>query len=179
MAIPIAYNLRNLVVRKTSTLMTALGIALTVAILLAVLALVNGLRTTLEALVEQAGQRVKATCTMACPEELPELDGSVDLHIFRILQESLNNVARHAQATEIALTVHADRGGLTFTLTDNGKGLESTGSVKKAAHGGMGMTGMQERMGIIRSYYPATLTVRSQPDRGTITTLTIQLPSEP
>jgi putative ABC transport system permease protein len=47
MAIPLAYNFRNLVVRKTSTLMTALGIALTVAILLAVLALINGLRTTL------------------------------------------------------------------------------------------------------------------------------------
>jgi putative ABC transport system permease protein len=47
MAIPLAYNLRNLVVRKTSTLMTALGIALTVAIMLAVLALVNGLQTTL------------------------------------------------------------------------------------------------------------------------------------
>jgi putative ABC transport system permease protein len=47
MAIPIAYNLRNLVVRKTTTIMTALGIALTVAVLLAVLALVNGLRTTL------------------------------------------------------------------------------------------------------------------------------------
>jgi putative ABC transport system permease protein len=47
MAIPVAYNLRNLVVRKTTTLMTALGIALTVAVLLAVLALVNGLRTTL------------------------------------------------------------------------------------------------------------------------------------
>jgi putative ABC transport system permease protein len=47
MAIPVAYNFRNLVVRKTTTLMTALGIALTVAVLLAVLALVNGLRTTL------------------------------------------------------------------------------------------------------------------------------------
>ena len=47
MAIPLAYNLRNLVVRKTTTLMTALGIALTVAVLLAILALVNGLRTTL------------------------------------------------------------------------------------------------------------------------------------
>ncbi len=44
MAIPIAYNLRNLVVRKTTTLMTALGIGLTVAVLLAILALVNGLR---------------------------------------------------------------------------------------------------------------------------------------
>jgi len=47
MAIPLAYNLRNLVVRKTTTLMTALGIALTVAVLLAILALVNGLRSTL------------------------------------------------------------------------------------------------------------------------------------
>src|SRR5207302_9790846 len=45
MAIPLAYNLRNLVVRKTTTLMTALGIALTVAVLLSVLALVNGLQT--------------------------------------------------------------------------------------------------------------------------------------
>jgi putative ABC transport system permease protein len=47
MAIPIAYNLRNLVVRKTTTLMTALGIALTVAVLLAMMALVSGLRATL------------------------------------------------------------------------------------------------------------------------------------
>jgi putative ABC transport system permease protein len=45
MAIPISYNLRNLVVRKATTIMTALGIALSVAILIASLALVNGLRT--------------------------------------------------------------------------------------------------------------------------------------
>ena len=48
MAIPIAYNIRNLSVRKTTTLMTALGIALTVAVLLAVLALVGGLSTAFE-----------------------------------------------------------------------------------------------------------------------------------
>jgi putative ABC transport system permease protein len=47
MAIPLAYNLRNLAVRKTTTIMTALGIALTVAVLLAILALVNGLNSTL------------------------------------------------------------------------------------------------------------------------------------
>lgn len=45
MAIPISYNLRNLAVRKTTTIMTALGIALSVAILVASLALVSGLRT--------------------------------------------------------------------------------------------------------------------------------------
>ncbi|HYL34845.1 MAG TPA: ABC transporter permease [Bryobacteraceae bacterium] len=48
MAIPVSYNLRNLVVRKTTTIMTALGITLTVAVLLAVLALVNGLRTAFQ-----------------------------------------------------------------------------------------------------------------------------------
>jgi putative ABC transport system permease protein len=49
MAIPLAYNLRNLTVRKTTTLMTALGIALTVSVLVAVLALVNGLQSAFKA----------------------------------------------------------------------------------------------------------------------------------
>ena len=49
MKLPISYNLRNLVVRKTTTVMTALGIALTVAVLVADLALVNGLRTAFQA----------------------------------------------------------------------------------------------------------------------------------
>ncbi len=49
MAIPIVYNLRNLQVRKTTTLLTAMGIGLTVAVLVAVLALVEGLRSSFEA----------------------------------------------------------------------------------------------------------------------------------
>src|SRR5258708_33240731 len=48
MRIPLSYNLRNLAVRKTTTVMTALGIALTVAVLLAILALVAGLRDAFE-----------------------------------------------------------------------------------------------------------------------------------
>ena len=49
MAIPISYNLRNLIVRKTTTIMTAFGIALTVAVLVADLALVHGLRSAFQA----------------------------------------------------------------------------------------------------------------------------------
>lgn len=49
MAIPISYNVRNLIVRKTTTLMTAAGIAMTVAVLLAVLGLVSGLRAAFSA----------------------------------------------------------------------------------------------------------------------------------
>jgi putative ABC transport system permease protein len=49
MAIPLSYSFRNLAVRKTTTIMTALGIAATVAVLLSVLALVEGLRGAFEA----------------------------------------------------------------------------------------------------------------------------------
>jgi putative ABC transport system permease protein len=55
MALPIIYNLRNLMVRKTTTLMTAFGIALTVAVLVADVALVNGLR----AVFERSGNRLQ------------------------------------------------------------------------------------------------------------------------
>lgn len=48
MAIPISYNIRNLVVRRTTTVMTALGIGLTVAVLLSVLAMVQGLQTAFD-----------------------------------------------------------------------------------------------------------------------------------
>ncbi len=48
MAIPLTYNVRNLIVRKTTTIMTATGIAMTVAVLLAVLALVSGLTSAFE-----------------------------------------------------------------------------------------------------------------------------------
>lgn len=48
MAIPISYNIRNLVVRRTTTIMTALGVGLTVAVLLSVLALVQGLQTAFQ-----------------------------------------------------------------------------------------------------------------------------------
>lgn len=49
MAIPVSYNVRNLIVRRTTTLMTAAGIAMTVAVLLAVMGLVSGLRSAFEA----------------------------------------------------------------------------------------------------------------------------------
>jgi putative ABC transport system permease protein len=75
MAIPIAYNLRNLKVRKTTTLMTALGIALTVAVLLASLALVNGLAATLSAsgdplriLVMRKGSTAELSSVMTRPQ---------------------------------------------------------------------------------------------------------------
>jgi putative ABC transport system permease protein len=72
MAIPLSYNLRNLRVRKTSTVMTALGVALTVAVVLAVLAMVEGLRTAFrvsghprQVLVMRKGSTAEITSTLS------------------------------------------------------------------------------------------------------------------
>src|SRR5579863_1516280 len=71
MAIPVSYNVRNLVVRKTTTVMTAIGIAMTVAVLLAVLGLVSGLRSAfastgdpLHVLVLRKGGNAELTSVM-------------------------------------------------------------------------------------------------------------------
>ena len=88
MAIPLSYNLRNLVVRKTTTIMTALGIALTVAVLLSVLALVNGLRTAfqssgnpLQILVLRKGSNAELSSgvTRGTYQDLKSLDGIAKL----------------------------------------------------------------------------------------------------
>jgi signal transduction histidine kinase len=138
-----------------------------------------GLKTTLEALLDQASARTNAKCKFECPDELPELDGSIDLHIFRILQEAISNVIKYAKATEVSLNVEMENDELVFNVVDNGKGIDFTAAMKQARQGGLGMTGMQERVGIIRAYYPATLTVRSKPGRGTLTRLAIQVPKAP
>ena len=71
MKIPISYNIRNLIARRTTTLMTALGIALTVAVLLSIFAMVEGLRSSLEAtghplhiLVTRKGSNAELNSTM-------------------------------------------------------------------------------------------------------------------
>ena len=71
MKIPISYNIRNLIRRRTTTIMTALGIALTVAVLLSVFAMVEGLRTSLSAtghplhiLVTRKGSRAELNSQM-------------------------------------------------------------------------------------------------------------------
>src|ERR1700730_9510879 len=84
MAIPLAYNFRNLVVRKTTTVMTALGISLTVAVLLSVLALVNGLKTTFRSsgnprqilvMRKSANAELTSGVTRATFQDLKSMDG--------------------------------------------------------------------------------------------------------
>jgi putative ABC transport system permease protein len=96
MAIPVSYNLRNLVVRKTTTVITALGIALTVAVLLAVLALVNGLRTAFQSSGDPLQILVMRKGATA------ELSSAVTREVFQDLK-SMPGIARDGDQPEASL----------------------------------------------------------------------------
>jgi signal transduction histidine kinase len=135
-----------------------------------------GLKTTIEALLEQAAQRTGANCILNCNMEIPSLDSSIELHIFRILQESLNNAAKYSGATQMAVSVELKHGWLSFTVQDNGKGFDQTAEpTARTKDGGMGRTTMQERIELIRTLFPARLDIASVPGEGTTMTLFIKI----
>jgi signal transduction histidine kinase len=69
------------------------------------------------------------------------LADETETHLFRIVQEALTNVARHANASRITIFLRAENGNIRLTLSDNGRGLPQI----SPDHTGMGLTGMRAR----------------------------------
>jgi signal transduction histidine kinase len=75
------------------------------------------------------------------PEKLPSLPANVDGAVYRIVQEALTNVVRHADATAVTVRVCRDEGDLVVVVDDDGDG----GPGSSAAGGGNGIRGMRDR----------------------------------
>ena len=111
---------------------------------------------------------IAVECDDQAREHNRELRRDAAIALFRIAQEALNNVAKHAQATKVQLLVDADASHLTLTVRDNGKGFDPTVSEARATR--LGMTTMQER--VIAA--GGSLEIESAPGKGT--TLKAQVP---
>ena len=88
--------------------------------------------------------------------------------VFRILQEALTNVLRHAQATEVEVRLKEDVGELTLTITDNGRGI--TEEEKSGAHS-LGLLGMRERAHLL----DGKIDIRGTEGKGTVVTLRLPI----
>jgi signal transduction histidine kinase len=69
------------------------------------------------------------------------LADETETHLFRIVQEALTNVARHANASRVTIFLRAENGNIRLTLSDNGRGIPQVAP----DHTGMGLTGMRAR----------------------------------
>ncbi|MGE5313332.1 MAG: PAS domain S-box protein [Acidobacteriota bacterium] len=91
------------------------------------------------------------------------LKEGIPIVMFRILQESLTNVARHAEATHVHVKFEAVQHALKLTVEDNGKGIDIAMKQKKTSHG---ILGMKER-----AYnFGGTVAITRRPEGGTLVT---------
>lgn len=132
-----------------------------------------GLQTVLRNLLNGAAEQTGAHCVFECPTKLPELPEEVELHIYRIVQECLNNVRKYALAGNIKLSLLNDGATLTVKIQDDGKGFDRIDCSPRNTKGGRGRGIVRERTELINCYYPARLLVESEQLVGTIVTLEV------
>jgi PAS domain S-box-containing protein len=100
------------------------------------------------------------------------LGPQLEIALYRIAQEGLSNIAKHAGATRAHISLATDDSSITLRISDNGTGFSPADvGPRKDSHSGLGLIGMRERTEL----FGGTFTVDSGPDRGSLLTVTMPL----
>ena len=116
-----------------------------------------GLASALATLADQVAERAQLDIELDVEPTLPVLTPEEELVIYRVAQESLTNVLKHARAATVSVGLHAAGGGVSLVVRDDGVGLNGTRG------GGNGIRGMRERAMLVG----AVLEVTNGEQRGT------------
>ena len=131
-----------------------------------------GLKAALEFMIE----KIAGSSEIRFSSEIDEVAGLIakeaEMHLYRIAQESVNNVVKHSGATEAKVTLKRDGSALELSIEDNGKGFKSNPSVANGSSRGFGLSSLSERVRILGGQE----SINSIPGRGTKITVTIMLP---
>ncbi len=126
-----------------------------------------GLLLALRQLAQSTAERGRLTLKLSLPEYLSPLSSDVEQSIYRVAQEALENVVRHARARALSLTLTAPPDDLALTIADDGVGFDP---LRVGQNGRLGLAGMRERAALVA----ATLEVDSRPHGGTRIKLTFK-----
>jgi PAS domain S-box-containing protein len=133
----------------------------------------GGLESALRWLAQQHQQRTGIVTEVV--GHLTDVSGDVAIGCFRVAQEALTNVVRHARAQHVWIELHQREGSLELVVRDDGVGFDVTKTIERAASGGnLGLLGMRERVEILGG----SLEIDSQSGRGTRIRISLPL-SEP
>jgi signal transduction histidine kinase len=105
-----------------------------------------GLGAAIEWQAQQFQARTGIVCHCDCSLERVELTEEQSTAVFRILQEALTNVLRHAQATKVDIKISKEKGHFVLSVSDNGKGITES---EKSEQQSLGILGMRERAHLI------------------------------
>jgi signal transduction histidine kinase len=102
------------------------------------------------------------------PTSLPE---HVETAVYRIAQEALQNVMKHASAEHVHLRLSATAGAVLLEISDDGTGFDPASATEPAGPVGYGLPGMQQRAELLGGQ----LTADSSPGRGTVVRLRVPI----
>ncbi|MFK7798525.1 MAG: tetratricopeptide repeat protein, partial [Aureispira sp.] len=125
------------------------------------------LQHAIEQLVRLVQTLQKIEITFNYMGEDMELSRMIELTLYRVTQESLSNILRHAQATEVTVQFNQSADEITLMIEDNGRGFDSTIPSK-----GIGLRNMRERVEALEG----TLGIDSSPKKGTCIDVQIPIP---
>ncbi|WP_080660539.1 PAS domain-containing sensor histidine kinase [Pseudomonas asplenii] len=128
-----------------------------------------GIASAIEWQARRFEARTQIPCLVQVPENLPALSDAKATGLFRILQEALTNVMRHAQAHTVELTLVIDGSDLCLTISDDGVGF----AAQSGRPTSFGVVGMRERVLMLGG----TLSLQSSVGEGT--TLSVRVPLDP
>ena len=127
-----------------------------------------GLKATLEWQVQQFQERTGTQCAFSANIDSIALDHRRSIAMYRIFQESLTNIARHAQASSVQVRLSSNGAELLLEIQDNGRGIRAE---EKAKSGHFGLLGMNERAILLGGM----IEIRGVPDRGTLVSVRVPL----
>ncbi|MCG2585714.1 CHASE domain-containing protein [Massilia sp. TS11] len=130
-----------------------------------------GLPAAVEWQVSEFQRRTGITCEFSEPHVEINLNDNCATAFFRVLQESLSNISRHAAASHVKVDLQLHDGRLTMTVSDNGIGLRAGGRNKV---GSFGLVGIEERMAILGGAF----SLISSPGAGTTVRVSVPLPQD-
>lgn len=130
-----------------------------------------GLDASLEGLCRDFAEHIQLPVSYQ-GTDLPLLSDPLATTLYRFVQEGLTNAAKHAHATQIAVTLRCNDGQLWLQVTDNGRGFHMHRQRQQIPQGnGMGLLGMEERLMLLGGQ----LTIDSKPEDGTRLTAVVPL----
>jgi signal transduction histidine kinase len=134
-----------------------------------------GLPASLEWLADRLIAETDAEVKITIDDEMPALSAEVELTIFRITQEALANVRRHARAREVRISLGSVGGQIRLTISNNGAGfIVPKHPIEAASFGKWGLITMQERAQLLGG----TLALRSVLGKGTVVMVNLPLGNE-
>ena len=104
-----------------------------------------GLASAIRCYVDQFSQRTGLAAVAQVVAQFPRLDSNTEVALFRITQEALSNVSKHAMATKVSISLTGDGASVRLTITDDGKGFQHQETLTNPTGSGWGLTIMRER----------------------------------